>query len=177
MGNLIGVKHTAQLQESLKLSNCERNSPATVYSMSLLWATLCSEVGNSCIHCKRSRAFPKSHAVRKTGLPLIRLLHSAASGRVVFTVDFQIQIILVKEMKIQTFCWWTLNFTYYHFYVQVILYYLIFSFTWRKLRAHWYEYRWEYLIELTKYFMNAETHVLLMPHLSWPYIFYSCGEQ
>lgn len=33
MANLTGVKHTTQLQESLKLSNCEINMAATVYSM------------------------------------------------------------------------------------------------------------------------------------------------
>lgn len=37
MANPTGVKHTAQMQDSLKLSSCEINISGTVYGMRFLW--------------------------------------------------------------------------------------------------------------------------------------------
>lgn len=136
-------------------------------------AILCSEAGSSWVHCKRNRVFSKPHTAWKMGLSLFRLPQRTASRRL-FRADFKIQMILVKQMTILAFVGWTV---YTLALLCTILYYLVFSFTWRKLRAHWYKYRYEHLTELSKCFMNAEAHGLPMAHLSWPSIPHSCGEQ
>lgn len=131
---------------------------------------LCSEAGSSQVHCKRNRVFSKPHTAWKMGLSLFRCPQRMASGTLFSGWTLKFRWFWWKRWQL----WLLLDeLLTQHCFVKVILYYLV----WRKLRAHRYKYRYEHLKELSKCFMSAKAHGLLMLCLSWPSIFHSCGKQ